>query len=90
LVVKNCPQLFTKDEFRVESASIELLGFNWYLAAKVKEKGYLAVYLHAVPPNGYNGNYQIEVNWLAIQTIQTHYFSLKKSNKKFLYKIFTS
>jgi hypothetical protein len=67
LVLKNCRELFTKDEFCFRSTTIELVGFKWHLQADVMEKGFLAVYLHAVPPEDFNGNYRIEVDWLVIQ-----------------------
>jgi hypothetical protein len=62
LIIKNCRDLFTKDEFRVESTSTGLLGFKWFLVAKVKEKGFLALFLHAIPSDGFNENYRIEVD----------------------------
>jgi hypothetical protein len=67
LILKNCRELFKEDEFRVESAPIELIGFEWHLAATTKEKGFLALFLHAKPPNGFNGNYRIHADWLVIQ-----------------------
>jgi hypothetical protein len=67
LILKNCPELFTQDEFSIESTSIEHVGFEWCLEAKIKEKGFLALFLFAVPPDDYNGNYRIEVDWLVIQ-----------------------
>jgi hypothetical protein len=61
LTLKNCRDLFTKDEFRVDSASIELIGFKWYLEAIAKEKG-LGLFLQAGLPTGFKGNYRIEVD----------------------------
>jgi hypothetical protein len=64
LTINNCRELFTKDDFQVLSTSIELLGFKWFLAATTKEKGFLALLLHAKLPNGFTftGNYRIEVD----------------------------
>jgi hypothetical protein len=67
LVLKNCRELFTKVKFCVLSTPIELVGFKWCLQAKMQEKGYLALLLHAIPPNGFDGNYRIEVDWLVVQ-----------------------
>jgi hypothetical protein len=67
LVIKNCRELFAQDEFRVRSASIELVGFNWHLEATTEENGFLGLYLHAKQLNGFNGNYRIEVDWLVIK-----------------------
>jgi hypothetical protein len=64
LTIKNCPHLFTKHKFRVISTPIELVGFKWSLQATRKEKGFLAMYLHAEPPDGFHENYLIEVDWL--------------------------
>jgi hypothetical protein len=71
LTIKNGRELFAKDNFYVDSTSIQLVGFNWHLQAKVVEKGFLALYLHAVPPDGFKGNYRIEVDWLVIQIQMT-------------------
>jgi hypothetical protein len=78
LIVENCRTLFTKDEFRIDSTSIELVGFKWHLQVKTMEKGFLSVYLHAKPPNDFNGNYRIEVDKLAIQIeIKNNFIQLK-------------
>jgi hypothetical protein len=61
-VLKNCRELFTKEEFYVGSTPIELLGFGWSLDARREEDGFLALFLHAIPPSGFNGNYRIEVD----------------------------
>jgi hypothetical protein len=62
LVIKNCRELFAKDKFSVFSTSLELIGFKWDMEAHMKEKGFLALHLHAVPPNGFKGDYRIEVD----------------------------
>jgi hypothetical protein len=81
LTLKNCRELFAKDDFIVKSTSIELLGFKWYLQANVMKKGFLGLYLYAIPPNGYNGNYRIEVDWLVIQnSYSTKIISIKTNN----------
>jgi hypothetical protein len=67
LIVENCREIFTKKYFSVRSTSIELIGFKWSLEAITKEKGFLGLYLVADPPNGFKGNYRIEMDWLVIQ-----------------------
>jgi hypothetical protein len=67
LIVRNCPELFTKDKFSVHSNAIELVEFKWQLIATTFGKGFLALYLHAYPPDGFKGHYRIEVDLLVIQ-----------------------
>jgi hypothetical protein len=67
LIIKNCREVFAKDDFCVHSTSVELIGFKWHLEAKMKEKGYLELNLNAKPPKRYIGNYRIEVDWSVIQ-----------------------
>jgi hypothetical protein len=67
LIVRNCPELFAKDDFHVESTSIELVGFKWFLEAATVVNGFLALWLHADPPDGFKGNYRIEVDLLVIK-----------------------
>jgi hypothetical protein len=62
LVIKNCRERFTKDDFQVVSASKELLGFKWLLVATTKEKGYLTLFLVAQPPKDFTENYRIKVD----------------------------
>jgi hypothetical protein len=62
LIIKKCPEAFTKDEFRAESTPIELIGFKWRLVATTKKKGFLGLFLVAEPPNDYTGNYRIKVD----------------------------
>jgi hypothetical protein len=62
LTIKNCREVFTKEEFYVNSTSIELIGFEWFLRAKMAKKGFLGLYLFAKPPNGFTENYRIEVD----------------------------
>jgi hypothetical protein len=66
LTIKNCRDLFIKDEFFVNSTPIDLVGFKWLLAATTEEKGFLSLFLHVVPPKDFNGNYRIEVDLLVI------------------------
>jgi hypothetical protein len=67
LILKNCRELFTKDEFDVYSDAIELIGFDWFLNAATEEKSFLALWLNAVSPDGFEGNYRIGVDWLVIR-----------------------
>jgi hypothetical protein len=67
LTIKNCREIFTKDKFCFCSTSIELFGFKWYLEATTKEKGFLALFLHAIPPTDFKGNYRIEIDRLVAQ-----------------------
>jgi hypothetical protein len=62
LTIKNCREIFAKDLFCVHSNSIELVGFKWRLEAATVQKGFLGLFLHADPPNGFTGNYRIEVD----------------------------
>jgi hypothetical protein len=64
LTIRNCRELFTKDEneFIVNSKSIELVGFKWFMLATTREKGFLGLYLFAKPPNDFKGNYRVEVD----------------------------
>jgi hypothetical protein len=66
LTIKNAQEVFTKDVC-VESTPIELLGFKWYLAAATTGNTFPGLFLFAKPPNGFNGNFRIEVDWLVIQ-----------------------
>jgi hypothetical protein len=66
LTIRNCREVFTKDEFHISSNSIELIGFEWFLhATTAEDKDFLGLYLCAHPPNGSN-NFRIEVDWLVI------------------------
>jgi hypothetical protein len=67
LIIKNWRKLFAEDKFSVESTPIELFGFKWLLAATKMREGFLGLYLHAEPPNGFTGNYRIEVDRLIIR-----------------------
>jgi hypothetical protein len=69
LVVRHCREVFTNDNFCVDSTPIELIGFKWHLKASTKKKGFLALHLLAAPPNDIKGNYRMEVDWLAIQIV---------------------
>jgi hypothetical protein len=62
LIIKNCRELFARDNFCVESTPIELVEFKWHLAATTAEKGFLALHLHAEPPDDFKGHYRIEVD----------------------------
>jgi hypothetical protein len=62
LTIKNCRELFAEEDFSVESTPIKLFGFKWLLAATTMRNGLLGLYLHAEPPNGFKGNYRIEVD----------------------------
>jgi hypothetical protein len=68
LVLKNCPELFARDDFCVHSTSIELAGFQWFLEATTKKKSSLGLFLHAKPPSDFTGNYRVKVDRLVIQT----------------------
>jgi hypothetical protein len=62
LVIENCRTLFTKEKFNVKSDTVEVLQFEWYLAAKTVEKGFLGLALYAKPPAHYKGHYRIEAD----------------------------
>jgi hypothetical protein len=79
LAIKNCRELFTTDEFIVNSTPIELLGFKWILVATTREKGFLGLYLYVVPPNGFSGFCRIEVDWSVIQILLIIFNEIKIS-----------
>jgi hypothetical protein len=64
-IIKNCPALFKKQKFVVNSAQIKVLGFNWFLQATTEKKGFLCLGLHAEPSaNGVLPKYRIQVDEL--------------------------
>jgi hypothetical protein len=62
MIIERCPELFKGEkQFRVRSAPIEVLGFEWYLLAANFQKEFLSLALIAKPADQFNGHYRIEV-----------------------------
>jgi hypothetical protein len=50
------------EKFSVFSKKHNVLQFNWYLEARTEEKGFLCLILFAEPPDGFNGQYRMEID----------------------------
>jgi hypothetical protein len=74
LVVCNCKDLFKTQEFSINSESIEVLKFKWWLRACTEKTktGFLKLFLCLKRPESFCGDYRIEIDLL----VQTSNFCL--------------